>query len=70
MRIVDQHVELLQKILAENALDLEAGRLQVLKVVHQDLLVGDGYESRSASESRFAKEADAWNPTLATSASP
>ncbi len=40
VRIVDQHVELLEKILSEDALNIEAWRLQILEVVHQDLLVG------------------------------
>ena len=42
VRIVDQHVELLEKILAENALNVEAGGLEILEVIHQHLLVGDG----------------------------
>src|ERR1019366_6197927 len=42
VRIVDQHIELLEKILAENTLDVEASDLEIVEVIDQHFLVGDG----------------------------
>ena len=46
MCIVDQHVEVFKKVLAEDSPNLQIGRLEILKVVHQHLLVGHGMGAR------------------------
>src|ERR1035438_8105352 len=42
VRIVDQHIELLEKVLAKNTLDVEASYLEIVEVIDQHFLVGDG----------------------------
>jgi hypothetical protein len=42
VRIVDQHVEVLEEIFAENALNVQVGGAQILDVIHEHSLVGDG----------------------------
>ena len=42
MRVVDEHVKVLEKILAEHALNIEASGLEILQVVYQYFLVDDG----------------------------
>ena len=42
MRIVDQHVEVLEKILAENTLKVQIGGMEILQVINEYPLVGDG----------------------------
>ena len=50
MRVVDQHVEVLQKVLAEDAADMEIDGREILKVVYdhfQNELRKGGYVSAS-----------------------
>ena len=42
VRVVDQHVEVLEEILAEDALDVEIGGMEILEVIHEHLLLGNG----------------------------
>src|SRR5450631_3144289 len=42
VRIVDQHIELLEKVLAKNTLDVEASDLEIVEVIDEHFLVGDG----------------------------
>ena len=41
MRIVDQHVEVLEEILAENTLKVQIGGMETLQVINEYLLVGN-----------------------------
>ena len=41
VRVVDQHVEVLEEILAENALDVQIGGMEILEVINEHLLVGN-----------------------------
>ena len=51
VRIVDQHVELLEEILAEDTANGQIGRPEILEIVHQDRLFGDGMEPASSRSS-------------------
>src|ERR1017187_2414839 len=42
VRIVDQHIELLEKVLAKNTLDVKASDLEIVEVIDEHFLVGDG----------------------------
>ena len=42
VNIVDQHVEVFQKVLAEDAPDVEIDAMQILEFIHEHILVGDG----------------------------
>ena len=41
MRIVDQHVEVLEEILAENAVNVQVVGMEILEVINEHLLVGN-----------------------------
>src|ERR1017187_3593578 len=63
VRIVDQHIELLEKVLAKNTLDVEASYLEIVEVIDQHFLVGDGvrtgFEPVEAGEGSGALGVDA-----------
>src|SRR3984885_8064251 len=44
--IVDQHVEVLEKILAEDSLNVQVGGLEILEIIDNDPLVSDGARTR------------------------
>ncbi len=41
MSIVDQHIEVLEEIVAENALNVQIGGIEMFKVINEHLLVGN-----------------------------